>query len=1606
MPTNDGSLIVSLCYMQGNEPSPKCQTDLLLISPRESKGAAAFDHSDKSMIDLLSESIQIRAKAHREILRQGGDLLAEAATAFVAVEPDSPAFSSLIFLAAAHGDDASIGRITSLAQGEGRVASLAWRAAAAWPEKFPGLSDEVINAAAVKTEDPKLLVGLLEFLHATKRPISNAVSVLAAHDDPFVRQFAAILLARQASDDELAALAEGTTDQRRAATLATVFKLWQRAESVIQLPKGGTVAVEKMMKLNHPEGPIDLRDLGAPIGIYRMSDWWQDTEIRESSRGEFDRLQKALEDPDKVVTITAATGLFFLKDDQADAKVITVLGNSETALSMAAGQATKAELKKALLALKGATFSTDTEIPEAFREIDWDAATAPKGDPANGKVLFTQRGCVACHLAPDTGAGGSIGPTMVAVGDRFPPSYLAASILVPNLTVSPNFHPNTITMKDGGAHTGFVAPGAEDGIVNLRGITGLTTKLDKSQIAKQEASEQSMMPAGLVQTPAEMADLIAYMVTKPGKKKGKGKKGTAAAPQPATPVVLLDALSDWETGGNWQVDDEGVFVLTPREGEVDWKRYGHYLWSKQTYRDFVIDFEYKHEAGGNSGLYFNVTDRENAVGSVIEVQIRDSANAEKITAHAVTGGILPKVDPKANAAKPSGEWNHMRVRSVEGVVTVTLNGELVNRAELTHPKLKGKPKEGYIGFQDHGLPFRLRNIRIRDLSAAPGEQAARLRLVELVSNYSEIPPLPPESIAAELKSLPDVESKIWDLIESSPRDHADLEVVVAGGVTALLELGLATDLSLTKARKQLMKARAQFASFKDPLEFPGYVRFLDGEISDIPPAAVEMIYRDQVIHSMVFFLGRSGDSSDLELIRFFLKPEHSFAILADEATTLLDGKTPDAPRSAVTVQRRIVSTQPNAFQFPPTEAKFVRVEVLGSNKGQPCIDELEIFSGDSPTNLALQSNGAKATASSLLKGHAEKHRIEFLNDGQYGNARSWIPAAKTGWAQIELPEILSIDRVVLSRDRGGQVTGRTPTSIDILVSKDGEEWQTVKKVRPPGQNTGLKEQDSGDEAEAKPKPTAARGNPNPDHPNIVLILADDFGWGDTSCNNPDSPIQTPQIDRIAAEGIRFTNAHTPSAVCTPTRYGLLTGRYPWRSYLKSEVLAYYAPALIPEGRTTVASYLRSQGYRTGGFGKWHLGLGWTPVAGDPTNWRSHWKTRDPKIGAKLSKGIDHTKPFKNAPTDIGFDTYFGTPSNAGRVPFFIHNNRVFGNPERDKQGMMRDPNLSKDTVDDIYVDKAIAFIESNEKNYPENPFFIYLPLNAIHGAVKVPARFEGKTGMTKREDKILWADQNVGRMLDALDQMKLTDDTLVIFTTDNGPLNSPTARKNGHEPTGPYRGFKTGAWDGGTRVPFAARWPNRIPAGATSDHLIGLVDMLATFAEMCGEPLPEGAGPDSVSQLAAILQDKENITPRPALVTATYRGLLALRQGEWKAIFGTKWSGGHTSPNYGGLGPDKTMDDPQSGQLYNLETDPEEQNDLWESNPEVVERLRGELERIKQLDQSDEPPTAESPTNAEVRPADPSSPNVILILSDDMGYSDLQSLERRRSRLRISIALR
>ena len=866
-PLNDGRMVASVCYMQGNEGSPVRQTDLLLISPKTP--AASGDFSKSDLVGLLDKSWTVRYKAHQEILRRGGPVLKQAAERFLKTPTSTEPFSSLIYLAAIYGDELSVKRIQVLAGGGDKAGELAIRVMAEFPSKFAPLEVETLLN---KSKSPGVQHAVLEYLHATpSAKLPESIVRLAADPDAFVRQSAAQLLARRASPAELTLWAEDESELvRQGAVNAAGFHIWHAIEITTNFPKVRELARSNQMTFVHTDGPVKLAKLGQPIFIYTSSEWWKDEKNRESVAPHFSILTKALDDLSPSVQIPAAVQLFFLQNTEVDPKVLTILegGGVELGSKSKASVNARAE-KKALRALTSVTLSINEKIPPAFVGIDWSLSWR-EGKTIAGKKLFTERGCIACHLAPDDGKGGSVGPSLVAVHTRFSPQYLAESILLPNRFVSPNFHPTTLTMKDKSVHIGFIEKDGDE--IDLRIITGTVVKLVGEQVAKRTTSHQSMMPAGLVQSPKEMNHLLAYMLHQ-----------SAHASPPTTKLLTSD---DWETTGNWKIDDEGAFVLAPRSGESGWTRYGHYLWSKVPYKDFEIEFEYKHEKGGNSGFYFNVTDRQKAVGSVIEIQIRDSAGQSKLSAHGTCGGILPGIDPKTNAAMPAGQWNQMKVVSKGGKITVWLNGKLVTETTLSHPNLQAKPKQGFFGFQDHGLPFWLRNIKFRGTPVSP----------------------------------------------ISP--------------------------------------------------------------STIPPKKVEI----------------------------------------------------DPTREKV--NRLIDPVQPNSFGFPPTEAKFVRLNVLSSNRGTPCIDELEVYSLGSSKNLALRSNGAKAFASSLLKGHRE-HKIEHLNDGKYGNDHSWISGKKTGWAQIELAKTMKIDRVVLSRDRGGRITSRTPTSFDILVSKEGRKWKTVKKLRPP-----------------------------------------------------------------------------------------------------------------------------------------------------------------------------------------------------------------------------------------------------------------------------------------------------------------------------------------------------------------------------------------------------------------------------------------------------------------------------------------------------------------------------------------------------------------------------
>lgn len=463
-------------------------------------------------------------------------------------------------------------------------------------------------------------------------------------------------------------------------------------------------------------------------------------------------------------------------------------------------------------------------------------------------------------------------------------------------------------------------------------------------------------------------------------------------------------------------------------------------------------------------------------------------------------------------------------------------------------------------------------------------------------------------------------------------------------------------------------------------------------------------------------------------------------------------------------------------------------------------------------------------------------------------------------------------------------------------------------------------------------------------PNIVLVLADDMGYGDVGSYNSGSRIPTPNMDRLAAEGVRFTDMHSPDAVCTPSRYGLLTGRYCWRTRLQRTVLFNYEPPLIEPDRLTLASLLKRKGYRTGMFGKWHLGLDFAVKEGKqvdfdrPLPWYAG-PDPDPEVGAS----IDFSTPASGGPTDLGFDEAFYTAGcSTDQEPFcFIRNgvflgmeNASYRHPEGSWRSGMAAENWVNETVDVRFTQEAADFIARTHESGSETPFFVYLALSAPHSPHLVPEFAAGRSEAGVRGDMVWLVDWAVGQIMDTLERLGAADSTLLIVTSDNGPLRGslePGAREstatvsNGHRSAGPLRGFKGRIYEGGHRVPFIARWPLRIQAGAVRDEPRSLVDLFATFAAAVGEKLPDDAGEDSFDMLAALEGSESGTAPRPALVHHSGGGAFGLRDGRWKIVFGR--------------GEQVVQPMEGAGYLFDLETDLRETTDLWDEHPLVVERL-------------------------------------------------------------------
>ena len=448
-------------------------------------------------------------------------------------------------------------------------------------------------------------------------------------------------------------------------------------------------------------------------------------------------------------------------------------------------------------------------------------------------------------------------------------------------------------------------------------------------------------------------------------------------------------------------------------------------------------------------------------------------------------------------------------------------------------------------------------------------------------------------------------------------------------------------------------------------------------------------------------------------------------------------------------------------------------------------------------------------------------------------------------------------------------------------------------------------------------------------PNIVYILADDLGWGDLRCYNPQSAVPTANADRLAKQAMRFTDMHSPSAVCTPTRYGILTGRYCWRTSLKKGVLNGYSPNLIETGRLTVPEMLRKQGYFTAGVGKWHLGLG-----------------RDQKT--------DFSRPLQPGPNAHGFDYYYGIPASLDMDPYlYFENDKVVAAPSGRTDGSSEprgvfwragaaSPDFSIPDVLPNLTEKAVSIIKERAAK-PKQPFFLYLALTAPHTPWVPKEKFHDRSTAGIYGDFVAAVDETIGNVMDALDKNGLGKNTLFIVTSDNGADWKVTDKALfAHRANADWKGEKADIWDGGHRIPFLARWPGKIRAGAVSSELGCLTDLMATVAAITGYTLPNNAAEDSFN-LSPVLTGTPKAAGRGHIVHHSIDGMFAMRRGEWKLELGLG-SGGFTTPQR----EDEVPGGPK-GQLYNIKLDPAESINLWSKRPDIVKSLTELLEQqIKQ----------------------------------------------------------
>ena len=479
-----------------------------------------------------------------------------------------------------------------------------------------------------------------------------------------------------------------------------------------------------------------------------------------------------------------------------------------------------------------------------------------------------------------------------------------------------------------------------------------------------------------------------------------------------------------------------------------------------------------------------------------------------------------------------------------------------------------------------------------------------------------------------------------------------------------------------------------------------------------------------------------------------------------------------------------------------------------------------------------------------------------------------------------------------------------------------------------------------------------------ERPNILLILADDLGYGDVRCYNAESKVPTPNLDRLAREGMRFTDAHSPCTVCTPTRYALMTGQMPFRVPRGGTVFTGVGgPSLIAPGRLTLPGMLKQQGYGTAAVGKWHIGFTFRDAEGNPIK----------DNGLESVRKVDFSRRIEGGPLDHGFERFFGTACcpTTDWLYAFIDGDRMPKPPTgpldrstlpshpyaNDCRGGLIAPDFDMLEVDMVFLQKSREFIAQHVRNSPKKPFFLYHATQAVHLPSFAGKDFRGKTQAGPHGDFIFQFDHIVGELLKELDRHGLAQNTLVILSSDNGPETTAVIHMrtdHGHDGARPWRGVKRDNWEGGHRVPFIVRWPGRVPAGTTSTELTSLTDVMATLAAITGAELPRDAAEDSFNLLPA-LEGKATAPIRPYLITQAFSGerSLSIRRENWKYI-AHRGSGGNNYDKGELMRYALPETDPEaSGQLYDLATDPGERTNLYSRKPELVQELKALLDNSK-----------------------------------------------------------